>query len=1212
MKTIKKIIAIAVCVCMTFAICVFDYYAIQKSESQLFAWIKMAESLLEENKTYISGLSEFEIALATAKAGGNEAQLTENLKAAWGNLWYTVRTQVSVPDTYSLNKTDVDLGTHSSTKSAAQPKFEWKLPTGEEYWSNVVSFDFYAGGYNTANPNANPNANSANLSLKFTDSAEYVYVGSTYSITKKGFTPTLKQFVIPASYFSDAISKNNGDCELLIFKNATGELSSNTITVGSLFVTKKYKEELPCEPATLSVEDGNINYGTTAVFSVPTDSVAYYTTDGTMPTVYSPKCRNGQEIAIQTESIKILTKKDENIDAVVDYNFTLSFVSRDEILSEIESVFEKDIDKYTHMSDTQLAANALVIEQGSVSNAKYTEFKDLANSFAVSSVMNIKSKDLREILKRSSKYNSVNLANYYDTQILKLIKSVDVSSDLAEVRKEFELVRKYIDSAVTVIADNEITGGSIEINGIFATDNDKVTILLNPDDGYKAKIGSLMVYQDDVATIIPDRVGYRENTYTSDGFAFTMPDGNQNVVVSVIFEGEENLSPLGHIGRAKRENISQKDGLRLIYRCYLSDEIEAYGIILTSKTVFDNIETNIFDLNYVGTMTRVDSRDKDFKLYDSCDEYVDFSAMILYEEDSINKSNDIVSRSYAIMKNGDIYYSDLLVCSYNDLSNKILSGNNLIYSKSKGINGKILSASSNSKVFVAGNTLEFELETIDTNLNPYDDDQIAMDIELKGHKGNTLIVPAFYDGENIWKFRFVLPSGGFWKYNILLKEKGILKDYIGGFLEVGDSFNDKGDISVCANNPSKFSFTDGSIYTPMGINVAWQNSSENYVDYINKISAGGGNYMRMWLSDYGMSLFNNVSKPDDYSLTLKKAQELDKVIESAEENGVYLQIALFNHELFQVNKSWCNNPFNSGNNGYLNAPSEFWSDSRAIEDTKDYIRYIMARYGYSSSVLSFELCNEITSSSGSNTKIDAWSREMAEYIKSFTCYSPLVSSSCANPADSMLDADYLDFINLHIYNYTSIQDIRNKVSAMGKEKPVLISEIGVDYNSIEGIINTDILRQNVWSGVMSGSAGGAASWYWNTIDSMANNEGYKIFGKAFDFANNIPFSECLTTINGSSSYSNIKYIGYSSSNGKWLWVYDNNAVTTINNTEPIYNTYNDVSISVSIPNGTYKVEIYDTLNGTVKESKTTIVANGTIKVNINNFDKDTAVAIYKN
>ena len=122
----------------------------------------------------------------------------------------------------------------------------------------------------------------------------------------------------------------------------------------------------------------------------------------------------------------------------------------------------------------------------------------------------------------------------------------------------------------------------------------------------------------------------------------------------------------------------------------------------------------------------------------------------------------------------------------------------------------------------------------------------------------------------------------------------------------------------------------------------------------------------------------------------------------------------------------------------------------------------------------------------------------------------------------------------------------------------------------------------------------------------------KIFGKAFDFANNIPFSECLTTINGSSSYSNIKYIGYSSSNGKWLWVYDNNAVTTINNTEPIYNTYNDVSISVSIPNGTYKVEIYDTLNGTVKESKTTIVANGTIKVNINNFDKDTAVAIYKN
>ena len=54
MKTIKKIIAILVCICLIFSVCVLNYSAMQKAEWELSVWIKMAESLLEENKTYIS------------------------------------------------------------------------------------------------------------------------------------------------------------------------------------------------------------------------------------------------------------------------------------------------------------------------------------------------------------------------------------------------------------------------------------------------------------------------------------------------------------------------------------------------------------------------------------------------------------------------------------------------------------------------------------------------------------------------------------------------------------------------------------------------------------------------------------------------------------------------------------------------------------------------------------------------------------------------------------------------------------------------------------------------------------------------------------------------------------------------------------------------------------------------------------------------------
>ena len=105
------------------------------------------------------------------------------------------------------------------------------------------------------------------------------------------------------------------------------------------------------------------------------------------------------------------------------------------------------------MSDTQLAANALVIEQGDVNEEKYNNFLNIANSFAVSSVKNIKSNDLREILKRSSKYESTDLSNYYDTQVLEVVKTLDVSTESTTVCKEFELVRKYIDLAITVTAN---------------------------------------------------------------------------------------------------------------------------------------------------------------------------------------------------------------------------------------------------------------------------------------------------------------------------------------------------------------------------------------------------------------------------------------------------------------------------------------------------------------------------------------------------------------------------------------------------------------------------------------------------------------------------------------------------------------------------------------------------------------------------------------
>ena len=115
-----------------------------------------------------------------------------------------------------------------------------------------------------------------------------------------------------------------------------------------------------------------------------------------------------------------------------------------------------------------------------------------------------------------------------------------------------------------------------------------------------------------------------------------------------------------------------------------------------------------------------------------------------------------------------------------------------------------------------------------------------------------------------------------------------------------------------------------------------------------------------------------------------------------------------------------------------------------------------------------------------------------------------------------------------------------------------------------------------------------------------------------NFAKNIPFDEDLTLVTGKALTSNIEYMGYSGENGKWLWVYDVNSITTTDNVTPVDKTYNQVKIYLSGFSGTYTVDVYDTVNGNVTESKSVTANYGYITITLNNFSKDTAVAIYKN
>ena len=61
-----------------------------------------------------------------------------------------------------------------------------------------------------------------------------------------------------------------------------------------------------------------------------------------------------------------------------------------------------------------------------------------------------------------------------------------------------------------------------------------------------------------------------------------------------------------------------------------------------------------------------------------------------------------------------------------------------------------------------------------------------------------------------------------------------------------------------------------------------------------------------------------------------------------------------------MNPNWPTNPFNSAvSGGFLAAPQDLWNSTRAYSLFQRRFRYIVARWGYSTALMSWELWNEV-------------------------------------------------------------------------------------------------------------------------------------------------------------------------------------------------------------------------------------------------------------
>lgn len=161
-------------------------------------------------------------------------------------------------------------------------------------------------------------------------------------------------------------------------------------------------------------------------------------------------------------------------------------------------------------------------------------------------------------------------------------------------------------------------------------------------------------------------------------------------------------------------------------------------------------------------------------------------------------------------------------------------------------------------------------------------------------------------------------------------------------------------------------------------------------NYLDKLSNNGANTIRLFLDSYdSMSLIgHDYTTNEDYwdIYNQKDASHLDQIIEYCTSKNINIILVCFSYPVWteDYGYSFNNNPFSN----IISSPFDLFTDIDAKERTKQYLRYIVSRWGYSTNVIGFELWNEVNKLNETippiqnfDVTVKLWHDEMIQYIR---------------------------------------------------------------------------------------------------------------------------------------------------------------------------------------------------------------------------------------
>lgn len=550
--------------------------------------------------------------------------------------------------------------------------------------------------------------------------------------------------------------------------------------------------------------------------------------------------------------------------------------------------------------------------------------------------------------------------------------------------------------------------------------------------------------------------------------------------------------------------------------------------------------------------------------------------------------------------------------------------------------------------------LSFNINKVYTN--PFDPEEVDIRGVFIAPSGKVSSIPAFFyqsferrmekgyeklspDGRRCWKIRFCPTEVGEYTYYVTVRDGADLKT--GNCTFRTTPSDNKGFVRVSREDSRYFEFDNGDFYYPIGMNIVspWDSAYGNeyvrqlprgkktyaYDDYFRRMKENGANWIRIWMANWWVEIEWTRGNGPFVGLgrySLENAWRLDYLLEQAKRSGIYIDLTIENHVKFNRNRAyhWKTNPYNRRQGGPCRRVEEFFTKNEAKRIHKKKLRYIIARWGYSTHLFAWDLWSEAEFAKTWQRSLPRyshlWHREMLSVVRQMDPWNHMTSThfNKFNASPETWRLPEMDFVHATFWPdcYRPQKPIEEIMVIYDREcrkygKPYFCGEFGGNWTGSRPDVMARDLHAGLWRTITQPAGATPMFWWWNLLHNYDLYHEFKALanfleGEDFRGAENRDRTENVKS-------QSFPLEAYSFGNDRWriAWVADPLSVYRVSDAKRICRGA-EVTIS-GLREGAYRVEVWDTIPSEIITTIEARSSSGNLNVKLPEFNRDVALKV---